>query len=96
MIRVVEGSSMNQEKNKVNPQVFYCDRWVDRDSFRAFVYSTSDLKLANSYKEYENLIATGLWFDTKAKAMDAKQVPQAEVIELKKPKARKPNNGANS
>lgn len=87
---------MNQEKNKVKPQVFYNERWVDRDNFTAFVYKDAEQRLAKTYKEYEELIATGLWFDTKAKATNAKQTPQAEVIELKKPKARKPTNGANS
>lgn len=88
---------MNQEKKSTTPQVFYNDRWVDRDHFTAFVYSATEQRLAKSYKEYETYIATGLWFDTKDKAIDTKlQAPQAEILELKKPKARKPNNGANS
>ena len=99
MNQVVAGVHMNQEKPKNKPQVFYNDKWVDKDHFRAFVYSTDKQKLANSYKEYEDLIASGLWFDSLAKAMEAKKLaesPKAEVVELKKPttKARKPKDGA--
>ncbi len=86
---------MNQEKKSNTPQVFYNDRWVDKDHFSAFVYKDSEQKLVKSYNEYEKLIATGLWFDTKAKAMEVKILPQAEVMEFKS-KARKPKNGANS
>lgn len=88
---------MNQEKNKVAPQVFYNDRWVSKDHFTAFVYKDSEQRLAKSYKEYQDLIATGLWFDSRSQAMEAKlELPQAEILELKKPQARKPKNGANS
>ena len=89
---------MNQEKKSNTPQVYYNHRWVDRDHFTAFVYKDNEQRLAKSYKEYEDLIATGLWFDTKSHAMEIKVVPPvAEVFELKKPtKARKPSNGANS
>lgn len=86
---------MNQEKKKAaSPQVFYNDRWVDKNHFTAFVYNATEQRLAKSYQEYETYIATGLWFDTKSKAMEVK--PQAEILELKKPQARKPKNGANS
>ncbi len=94
---------MNQEKPKASSQVFYAGRWVDKEFFRAFVYSSTEQKLANSYKEYEDLMATGLWFDSKTQALEAKKAPlvevpiEAEVMEFKKPnKARKPNNGADS
>ncbi len=89
---------MNQEKVKKANQVFYNDRWVDKDHFTAFVYNATEQRLAQSYKEYETLIATGLWFDTKEKLIEAvdKRLNQidAEIIDLKK-KARKPKNGAN-
>ena len=95
---------MNQEKTKNAAQVFYNDRWVDKEYFRAFVYKETEQKLARSYKEYENLIASGLWFDSKEKAMEVKKVvevevvkaPQAEVVDIKKAKARKPKHGSNS
>ncbi len=90
---------MNQEKPKASPQVFYAGRWVDKEHFRAFVYSCTDQKLANSYKEYEDLIASGLWFDSRTLAMDAKKLaesPKAEVVQLKQSKARKPKDGADS
>jgi hypothetical protein len=88
---------MNQEKKSNSPQVFYNDRWVDRNHFTAFVYKDAEQRLAKSYKEYQDLIATGLWFDNRSLAMETKlEAPQAEILELKKPKARKPSNGANS
>lgn len=99
MNQVVVGTHMNQEKHKNKPQVFYNDKWVDKEHFRAFVYRENEQKLAKSYKEFEDLIASGLWFDSKDKSIVAvkKRLDQidAEIIDLKK-KARKPKNGANS
>lgn len=99
MNQIAIGVAMNQEKPKRVSQVFYNGRWVDKEFFRAFVYNTTEQKLAQSYKEYEALIATGLWFDNKTMAAEAKKLsesPRAEILELKQPKARKPKNGANS
>jgi hypothetical protein len=47
------------------PQVFYQGRWVNRNNFRVFVYNADSQKLANSYKEYSDLIESGLWFSSK-------------------------------
>jgi hypothetical protein len=112
MNQVVVGTSMNQEKPKRVKQVFYNGRWVDKEFFRAFVYSATEQKLAESYKQYEALIGTGLWFDNRELANEAKKtkiedapievpapeekVSPAEVYDFKKSKARKPKNGANS
>lgn len=44
-------------------QFEYLGRWVDKEGFRAFVYDQNGgQKLANSYGEYESLIAGGIWF----------------------------------
>ncbi len=56
---------MDQSKKKTSKQVFYNDRWVDIENFRVFVYNSDGQKLAESYQEYENLIASGKWFSTK-------------------------------
>jgi hypothetical protein len=45
-------------------QALYQGRWVDKSTFRVFVYSASDKKLANTYDEYCQLIETGLWFSS--------------------------------
>lgn len=97
---------MNQEKPKTVTQVFYNGRWVDKEFFRVFVYNSTEQKLAESYKEYESLIATGIWFDSKDLANEHKKIkleeaPQGnlsetEVIDIKKIKARTPKNGSNS
>lgn len=91
---------MNQEKSKRPIQVLYNDKWVDKEHFRAFVYRENEQRLAKSYKEFEDMLASGLWFDTKEKSMEAvkKRLNQidSEIIELKTAKARKPKNGANS
>ena len=56
---------MQEDKSNVKKQVMYLGRWVDREHFRAFVYkSGGDKKLANSYSEFESLLASGLWFDS--------------------------------
>lgn len=79
---------MNQSLDSKVPQVFYQGRWVNRDHFRVFVYNATTQKLANSYKEYSDLIESGLWFSSK------------DEIEPKQPvsirQGRKAKNGANS
>lgn len=76
---------MDQTKRKVtNPenQFLYLDRWVSKDSFRAFVYNQTGSKLANSYLEYKELIESGLWFP--------------EKVEKKRSKVRRKGNDSNS
>lgn len=51
----------NKKEKKIIDQVMYLDRWVERQHFRAFVYNEKEQKLANSYTEFESLIASGLW-----------------------------------
>jgi hypothetical protein len=58
---------MNQEKSSKPQQVFYINRWVDKQNFRVFVYNEAGQRLANSYEEYEKLIMSGLWFSEKDK-----------------------------
>ena len=52
---------------KADNTVFYNNKHIDKDHFRVFVYDKDNkTKLANSYDEYLELTATGLWFDQKA------------------------------
>lgn len=55
---------MHQKFGPDEPQVLYQGRWVDRSSFRVYVFNTEGKKLANSYKDYTDLIESGLWFAT--------------------------------
>ena len=56
---------MKENNSNAKKQVWYLGRWVDREHFRVFVYKQgNEKKLANSYDEYEKLLATGLWFDS--------------------------------
>jgi hypothetical protein len=61
---------MQQKAKKSNDdQVLYQGRWVDKSSFRVFVYNEKgDEKLAPSYPEFESLIASGIWFASKPDA----------------------------
>ena len=58
-------------QKKSNPithdgQFMYLNRWVDKATFRAFVYNEKgEHKLANSYPEYETLTGSGIWFAKK-------------------------------
>ncbi|HMH10569.1 MAG TPA: hypothetical protein VK553_07650 [Candidatus Nitrosopolaris rasttigaisensis] len=86
---------MDQAKKKItsiNPhegQFFYKDRWVNKEHFRAFVYSEKDKRLAKSYKEFESLLASGLWFIEKPEAkLEVK--PEIKIAPLK----RKPKHGS--
>ena len=63
---------MDQSKKKpvlkeVNAGQFnYLGRWVEKETFRAFVYAENGIeKLANSFDEFETLISSGLWFAEK-------------------------------
>lgn len=60
-------------------QVLYLGRWVPRDSFRAFVYNSSDKKLCNSYDEYQSLVSSGSWF---AEPVEQIQI-EADIMNLK-------------
>ncbi len=53
------------KKNKSSQQVEYQGRWIDSDHFRVFVYGKESQKIVNSYKEYQEALATGLWFSRK-------------------------------
>lgn len=65
------GSNMVQTFKKVKAnthdgQFLYCGRWVNKENFRAYVYGgKGEKKLANSYKDFEALIASGEWFTSK-------------------------------
>ena len=75
---------MKQKKNVVADQVLYLGRWVDKKTFRAFVYNESDQKLAKNYDEYSDLIQSGLWFSTKdAVISDNGAIPLKRVRKAK-------------
>lgn len=60
----------------IDTQVLYQGRWVSKQFFRAFVYNSTSQKLANSYKEFSDLISSGAWFASKA---DIPNIPKEEV-----------------
>ena len=54
-------------KNQPTGQFNYLGRWVDKAFFRAFVYNINDeIKLAETYDKFCELIHSGLWFACKA------------------------------
>ena len=60
----------NQNRNVILGQFQYLGRWVNKDQFRAYVYnSKGDQKLANSYNEFQEDIASGLWFASKPEGL---------------------------
>ncbi len=50
-----------------NEQVEYLGQWVDRSSFRTFIYNETGQKLVESYDQYLADISSGLWWPTKEK-----------------------------
>jgi len=53
---------MQHVKKEDTRQVEYLGRWVSKQHFRAFVFNrTGGQKLANSWDEFQKLMATGLW-----------------------------------
>lgn len=79
--------TIQQKKAKVEvDQVTYNGRLVDRAHFRAYVYNFDGEKLANSYEEYEELLASGDWFNEKCKVLkshEAPKVPHTSNVEPK-------------
>lgn len=66
-------------KEKNDGQFQYLDRWVNKEHFRAFVYNEKgEQKLANSYKEFESLTGSGIWFASKPDASQKRK--QKDVI----------------
>jgi hypothetical protein len=66
---------MNQEKKRhPSGQVEYLGRWVDKQNFRVFVYNEKEQRLASSYEEFINLTSSGLWFESKEAALNAKNL----------------------
>jgi len=67
-------------------QFQYLGRWVEKSSFRAFVYNAKGEEcLAGSYKEFEDLISSGVWFADKDK-LKAEVVKDSTVVAPKKGK----------
>lgn len=55
-----------QKKDNHAGQAMYLGRWVDKSTFRAFVYDQKgNQKLAESYPEFESLTSSGIWFPSK-------------------------------
>ncbi len=67
---------------EVDKQVLYLGRWVSRSHFRAFVYNNSGSKLAESYKEFSDLISSGIWF------VEEKDIQPAVVVDIKTKRGR--------
>ena len=84
----IEMPRMDQSKKVVNinpheGQFNYLGRWVNKEHFRAFVYNEQhEQKLADSYKEFESLIASGLWYAEKP-SKEAKEV-RKEILPKRK------------
>jgi hypothetical protein len=88
------------EKDKVSYQregvivgnaVLYNGRYVDKHTFRAFVYNKDgEEKLANSHDEYKGLVSSGIWFSTRSEAekiVIGNSVAQQEIEQDKETEA---------
>ena len=67
----------------------YLGRVVSKDNFRTFVYAPDgSQELIESWKEYENHMASGLWFATKDEALNQQSLKKTKrTKKLVKPKA---------
>ena len=56
-------------------QFLYLGRWVDKKTFRAFVYDKDgNQMLADNYDQYIKFTSSGNWFSEKPDAPDNKKV----------------------
>jgi hypothetical protein len=75
----------NQLKETPGEQVLYLGRWVDKQTFCAFVYDVGgNEKLAKSYDEYQSLVGSGLYFATLLEAQNPASAASKEEIEAGK------------
>lgn len=67
---------------EIEQQVLYLGRWVSRSHFRAFVYNNSGSRLVESYKDFSDLISSGVWF------AEEKDIQPAVVVDIKTKRGR--------
>jgi hypothetical protein len=74
----------------IDKDILYNGRWVSRKYFRAVVYNSTGEKLANSYQEFSDLIASGTWFAEKKDIPSEILLPQeTNVVDIKPKRGRK-------
>lgn len=87
---------LQKDKVTVKPdlhegQFHYLGRWVDKHSFRAFVYDKNgNEKLADSYEEFRKLTTSGIWFESKLIAKEIDSITKEEVSKSSLPKEKLP------
>lgn len=70
--------------------VMYDGRIVPRDNFRTFIYGiNSQPKLVNSWSEFQEHIATGLWFSSLGDVPVELPIESCKEVVTSKPKGRK-------
>jgi hypothetical protein len=71
--------------DKPEPTVMYLGKSVPLKHFRAYVYGANDtMQLANSWPEYEKLIGSGKWFESKdLVAQKELQIPNKRVTKAR-------------
>ncbi len=73
-----------KQKIATSGQFLYLGRWVDKHTFRAFVYNEFEKKLVNSYAEYQAAIESGLWFESpEAVVFSPKDNVKVDILQLK-------------
>jgi hypothetical protein len=82
-MRYFKGKSMSKQASQYkkpisrDQQFLYLGRWVDKGTFRAFVYDAyGNEKLANNYNNFEKLIGSGEWFAVKPEKLQVKEKPK--------------------
>lgn len=66
--------------------VMYLGREVPKEGFRVFVYGRNDTQqLIESWEYYEQAMASGIWFDSKASVAfeEVAKAPVSEVVDIK-------------
>lgn len=70
--------------SKQDDMIYYNNQFVPKSQFRVCLYDNkNNLKITNSYDEYENMINSGVWSEEKKKEVPEEKSPE------KKSKAKK-------
>jgi hypothetical protein len=87
---MMQGDTVKYQTGKepiAGSQVLYLGRFVDKDTFTAFVYNIAGEKtLAKNYNEYTALVSSGAWYSTPDDAAKGIHTVDVSVLDAEEEK----------
>jgi hypothetical protein len=79
----IKDAEMKKDQDLLEPKFLYLNKMTNKKHFRAFVYSNTGQRLANTHKEFEELLNSGKWFATKEEIITAPMKVKAKKVKVK-------------